>query len=150
METLLNKGLKRVEIRLNDDVFYLTQGKAEDHQTTGDYAGYVYRTRVYIEYKGNKTSFLFHGSLHDYQCGKAYYNKDQFPFMLYCFVSDGHSGYMSFNDFCNEFGYDTDSRKAEKIYKACKRSTDKLFKLGIQTEDHICDLLNELNNKYDC
>lgn len=27
----------------------------------------------------------------------------------------------SFEDFCGEFGYDTDSRKAEKTYKAVKR-----------------------------
>ena len=28
--------------------------------------------------------------------------------------------YRSFEDFCSEFGYDTDSRNAEKIYNACK------------------------------
>jgi hypothetical protein len=36
----------------------------------------------------------------------------------------------SFEDFCNEFGYDTDSRKAEKIYKAvCKeyQAVERLF-----------------------
>lgn len=25
----------------------------------------------------------------------------------------------TFEEFCSEFGYDTDSRKAEKTYKAC-------------------------------
>lgn len=28
-----------------------------------------------------------------------------------------------FEDWCGEYGYDTDSRKAEKVYKACKKQT---------------------------
>ena len=149
METLLKKGLKKVKITLNDDIFYLTQGKAQDYIRENE-TDYVHRTRIYVEYKGNKTSFFFHGSIYDYQNGKAYYKEDQFPFMLYCFLSDSHSGYMSFDDFCGGFGYDTDSRKAEKIHKLCKRSMDKVRKLGIDTEDQLCNLLNELNEKYEC
>lgn len=45
----------------------------------------------------------------------------------------------SFEEFCHEFGYDTDSRKAEKIYKAvCKEwnSVNRLFS----------DVLNELQD----
>lgn len=149
MDTILKEGLKKVKVTLNDDVFYLSQGIAEAH-LWNENKSYIYRTRVYIEYKGHKTSFLFHGSIHDYENGKVYYNEDQFPFMLYCFISDSHSGFMTFPDFCDNFGYDTDSRKAEKIHKECLKSTDKLFKLGIRSEDHICDLLNELNEKYEC
>ena len=79
-----------------------------------------------------------------------YYNEDQFPFMLYCFISDANSGFMIFNDFCDNFGYDIDSRLAEKIHKSCKKATNKLFILGMQSENQICDLLNELNENYDC
>lgn len=32
----------------------------------------------------------------------------------------------SFEDWAEEFGYDTDSRKAEKIYRVCERQADKL------------------------
>lgn len=35
----------------------------------------------------------------------------------------------TFEDFCNEFGYDTDSRKAEKIYKAVKEQYTQLLTL---------------------
>lgn len=31
-----------------------------------------------------------------------------------------------FSDWCNELGYDTDSRKAERIYKATVRQTERL------------------------
>ena len=148
MDTILKEGLKKVKIKLGDRNFYLSQGKAEGfkHENKKDY---VYRTRVYIEYNGHKTSFLFHGSINDYQNQKAYYKEDQFPFLLYCFISDSHSGDLEFHDFCENFGYDMDSLNAYKIHKACKRSTEKLFKLGIQSESHICDLLNELNEKYE-
>jgi len=149
METLLEKGLKKVKIKLNDRNFYLSQGKAEDfkHENKKDY---VYRTRIYVEYNGHKTSFLFHGSINDYQNQKAYSDKSQFPFLLYCFLSDSHSGCMSFDDFCNEFGYDANSRKAEKVHKDCIKSMEKMEKIGIQTENELCDILNKLNEKYEC
>ena len=39
-------------------------------------------------------------------------------------------GYSSFEDFCNEMGYDTDSRNAEKTYKAVQKefaAVERLF-----------------------
>ncbi len=149
MEILLKEGLKRVKVTLNKRGFFMTQGKAEDYFME-DMRDYVYRTRIYIEYKGIKISFLFHGSINDNHNNKKYCTKKEFPFMLYCFLSDSHSGCISFDNFCNEFGYDIDSRKAEKIYKLCIKSKNKCYKLGIQTENEISDLLNELNEKYDC
>lgn len=40
-------------------------------------------------------------------------------------VSDGET----FEDFCQCFGYDEDSREAERIYNACRDVLDKLLKL---------------------
>ena len=40
----------------------------------------------------------------------------------------------SFEDFCNEFGYDTDSRNAEKIYNSVKEQYTKLQTLFNQEE----------------
>jgi len=34
-----------------------------------------------------------------------------------------------FADFCGEFGYDTDSRKAEGIYRACGRQAANLKRM---------------------
>lgn len=39
--------------------------------------------------------------------------------VLYCLCSDSRAGEMHFHDFCSEFGYDEDSRKAETIWRAC-------------------------------
>jgi len=46
-----------------------------------------------------------------------------------CFVSDAIAGKNSFEEFCSEFGYDQDSRKAHKIYKACVKSCAKLERI---------------------
>jgi len=61
---------------------------------------------------------------------------------FYCFVGDAVSAKENFENFCSEFGYDSDSRTAEKIYKKCKKQLEKLNK--IYTGD-IYDLVNELS-----
>lgn len=60
---------------------------------------------------------------------------------LYCFVGDAVSGNTDFTDFCNEFGYDEDSRTAYKTYKACVRANEKLARVY---NDDIYELANEL------
>ena len=47
----------------------------------------------------------------------------------------------SFENFCSEYGYDEDSRKAENTWKACKRSAEKLARIY---DGDIYDLANEL------
>ena len=64
---------------------------------------------------------------------------------FYCFVGDAMSGKMDFNDFCGEFGYDTDSRAAEKTWKACKRSAEKLERIY---DGDIYELANKLGEEY--
>ena len=46
--------------------------------------------------------------------------------VLECLRSDACTDGDTFEDFCACYGYDSDSRKAEKIYKAVHRQTDKL------------------------
>lgn len=45
--------------------------------------------------------------------------------VLDCLASDATCS-DSFEDFCLEYGYDSDSRKAEKTWKACIKSRDRL------------------------
>lgn len=48
--------------------------------------------------------------------------------VLGCLVMDsaGIDNATSFEDWCAEYGYDTDSRKAEKTFTACERQARKL------------------------
>lgn len=89
---------------------------------------------------GKRTSFDFWGSVVNPRVESEYDLLNAF----YCFVSDALAGVDSFENFCSEFGYDTDSRNAEKIWKACKRSTDKFFNLTNYSLDMVYDFINEL------
>ena len=46
--------------------------------------------------------------------------------VLDCLASDAIGTSDDFEDFCSNFAYNTDSRKAEKIYKACQHSAARL------------------------
>jgi hypothetical protein len=48
--------------------------------------------------------------------------------VLDCLASDaaGIDNAVSFEDWCSEYGYDTDSRKAEKTFKACEHEATRL------------------------
>jgi|SRR5579864_391102 len=46
--------------------------------------------------------------------------------VLSCLVSDAFAGEQSFEEFCSDFGYDVDSRKAEATWRACAKTAPKL------------------------
>ena len=50
--------------------------------------------------------------------------------VLDCMASDaaGYENARSFEEWCSEYGYDEDSRRAEKTYKAVEQSSAKLSK----------------------
>lgn len=48
--------------------------------------------------------------------------------------------YSSFEDFCDEFDYDTDSRKAEKIYLACEKEAEAVERLFGDIMDELCEI----------
>lgn len=51
--------------------------------------------------------------------------------VLWCTVTDSEVLFnrMTFEDFCSDYGYDSDSRKTYKMYKACLEQGQKLNKL---------------------
>lgn len=89
---------------------------------------------------GKKTGFDFWASIANPELRSRYDVLNAF----YCFVSDAISGMEDFPDFCAEFGYDEDSRRAEKVWKACKRSLEKLERVSGYPLDEIYDLCNAL------
>jgi hypothetical protein len=64
--------------------------------------------------------------------------------VLHSLVTDYHAGKESFNDFCGNFGYDEDSRNAERTWNACKAIAlkmenlfgEKLEKIELAVEDY--------------
>ena len=64
-----------------------------------------------LRYKGRQYSF-------DFWQGQGIASDPTAEGVLECLLSDSTVS-DDFADFCNEFGYDSDSRKAEKTHKAC-------------------------------
>lgn len=62
--------------------------------------------------------------------------------LLYSLILDGSACNESFAAWCDNFGYDTDSRKALKIYEQCQQGFDKLCKVFTATQiKHLTGLL---------
>ncbi|HVT61903.1 MAG TPA: hypothetical protein VHD33_00235 [Legionellaceae bacterium] len=58
--------------------------------------------------------------------------------VLNCLISDCSVIDQTFEDWAGDFGYDTDSRKAEKTYKACIKTGNRLLKfLGFPLFDEL-------------
>lgn len=99
--------------------------------------------KITILHNGKKISFEFWGSIQNPEIT----TDEENIFALYCFLRDSEAASNSFKDFCNEFGYDEDSRRAEKIYKSCEKS---LKKFNHIFNCDLYDLLNELQETYNC
>jgi hypothetical protein len=63
--------------------------------------------------------------------------------VIFALLNDWQGGRETFKSFCSLFGYDTDSRKAFKIWEACKANSDKLHKLF--SPDEIEELEEDFN-----
>lgn len=97
--------------------------------------------RITVKYlpTGKQTGFNFWCSLVHPRIESKYDIMNAFR----CFVDDCLGGSESFEDFCSEFGYDTDSRKAYNTWKECRRSKEKLERITDGKVD-IYDLINSL------
>ena len=88
-----------------------------------------------------RTSFEFWGSI----ANPEIQTEEELLSAFYCFLSDGISAKDTFENFCGKFGYDEDSRKAEKIYNACKNSLKKLERLY---DGDLYELINTLQEEH--
>lgn len=57
--------------------------------------------------------------------------------VLHALINDGEASTMSFNDWCDMFGYDNDSLSARKTYDACQENGDKLSRAGVHINDDL-------------
>jgi len=94
-----------------------------------------------VNSNNSTTYFDYYTSIIDFKAGKTELTSSDLLNALACFLSDATSGDMNFQDFCDEFGYDTDSIKAEKTHKECIESKIK----AEEVFDNIYDALNDLN-----
>ena len=91
-----------------------------------------------------KISYFGKSYVTDYYMGSALTRKPNKKDVLNSMLLDDVSG-IDFNEFCCEFGYDNDSIKALKTYKACQRETKALHNMFDSDE---IDMLRELLEDY--
>ena len=90
-------------------------------------------------------SFKFYDSMANFEKGLDDLESElDLKLTFRCFIEDGFNGSETFEDFCSNYGYDTDSIKSNKIYKLCQKSLNKLYDLGIFTSE-LTDILEELS-----
>lgn len=101
-----------------------------------------YHVKLRAKRLGNATMRLYFS--------KGYGHKGAAPTIdevLDCLASDasGIENSPSFNDWASDYGYDVDSRRAEKTFKTCERQADRLKRfLG---ESYFSQLLWEIERQ---
>jgi hypothetical protein len=58
--------------------------------------------------------------------GSAHTQEPSAADVISCLVSDASAGDQTFEEFCSEFGYDVDSRKAEATFRACAKMAPRI------------------------
>lgn len=87
--------------------------------------------RVTLCGQGGNYSFDFWGSINDGETGRLATAYD----VLACLEWNTP---QRFEDFCSEFGYDTDSRMAHKIWMACRAQTAALERIFPAVSSRQC------------
>jgi len=65
------------------------------------------------------------------------------PGVLYSLLMDSSAYGQTFEDWCGDLGYDSDSRKAEEIFKACEATGRKLSKIDTEVIEQARELLQD-------
>jgi len=122
----MDKLSSEIKVRFVDDGFRPYFDESEEPRQ-------VYR--VFLRYNGKNTSFLFGDSLQNGYDGIMAADKPQEykNTILDIIVSESNTP-EDFEDFCQEFGYEEDSRKAYTIFKKCVRQSEKIHKLFSDAE----------------
>lgn len=89
-----------------------------------------WKYNVTVQRGDSKIEFEFHDSIKNF---------DELIFLdsysvLACMASDACGDWLTFEDFCYEYGYDSDSIKNKKLYKKCLKHKNKILSIFSQTE----------------
>jgi hypothetical protein len=116
---------------------FLKEVDGWEHEKASQGKGTHNRFSVTVQNKttGIRRSFQFTDSANNWELGKDTLTADDLKGTLACLMSDASSGNMNFEEFCSEFGYDTDSRNAYAVYNDCKKQADKAADLGLDPID---------------
>lgn len=94
-----------------------------------------YGTRIIDGWEHNAWTVKVHGGKFPFDMGIGLVDKQGNPrvpgikAVMRCLLSDMRAGDLPFEEFCSEFGYDEDSRKAYALWEGCKNIAVKIESL---------------------
>lgn len=101
----------------------IVQGVPTQNASEGEMKGMYWGWKVELVHNDRRMTTDFHQ-------GSGHENPPTVQDILYSLVSDAQCAHgNTFEDFCGELGYDSDSRKAEKLFHACRDTGAKLIRL---------------------
>lgn len=103
----------------------------------------IYRKyKINLKINGVGYTTIFHDSVYNYKKHKRSANIEIF----FCIFRDAYyaAGTETYQDFCEQFGYELDDIKAKKAYEGCKRA-QKFFEHVLNPSDfeRVVSLLDE-------
>lgn len=79
-----------------------------------------------------------------YTQGSAHTRSPDLTDVLSCLLSDAQYAEYDFEEFCGDMGYDTDSRRAERIHDACEQAAAGMSRLFTAAErEDLAAMFNE-------
>lgn len=129
------------------------QGESTFNYSNDSHLHYKYKISVKNEKTKKRIYFNFFDSIANYKADIKKLSKADILHAFYCFLNDSLSGYYNFNDFINEYGYNTLNMKEypriKKIHNACINSRKKANKINFNSENILCDSINYISEKFD-
>lgn len=126
--TTINNTAKKVNEFANE--IGLTFSSSEDKLVNED--GWVAYHSVITLTRDNKTMVV------NFKRGEGVKESPSLAVVLECVLSDINGiNDMTFEEWANDFGYDSDSRSAESIFNACKKEYDDLNNLLTKDEQDV-------------
>lgn len=116
---------------LNDSGFYYTKGR----QKIAIDRAYLDKPNLSALIKGKDYNFLNNG-----KSDIIHYPKSPTPYNVLACLTKSDPG--TFEDFCSEFGYDTDSKRAERTYNAVREEWYNVSRLFTDKE---IEAMQEIN-----
>lgn len=94
---------------------------------------------------GAKMGLTWYDSHNNYMLGKDEIDEAMARLIVYAASSDAscYDCARDFDDFCAELGYDNDSRRALKIYRACKRISESWGRVSNGLSEETLDEIRE-------
>lgn len=106
--------------------------------------GYHNHFSITVTSEYGSEAFDYYGSASDCEKGKKILSDDDLKGALRCIVDDALYGDMSFEEFCDELGYDSDSCTSYRIHKACQKTSGKLQNVIGNACDEWYTIVNDL------